>query len=91
MNWPTKPFGRDAAGSGTFPSSFQRTKPSGQDQRVGQVLAVWLAAALAFGRQRFEHLAHSGVECGMPDSTPESGRSRPLVAQSFREEHRGDP
>jgi hypothetical protein len=27
----------------------------------------------------------------MPDSTPESGRSRPLVAQSFREEHRGDP
>jgi hypothetical protein len=39
----------------------------------------------------FEHLAHSGVECGMPDSTPESGRSRPLVAQSFREEHRGDP
>src|ERR1700692_45865 len=87
----TKPSLRDSIGIAAVPSSARRNELVARGPRVGQVLAGWLAAAHASGRERLEPAFRVVLDVGTCRSTLEGLQSRHGDAQSFPEALQGDP
>ncbi|MDT7810437.1 MAG: hypothetical protein QOJ42_353 [Acidobacteriaceae bacterium] len=83
--WP------DAASIDAFLSFVLSNELCGQDRRVAQVHAEWLAAVHASGRERFEPLVDFGPQAETAHSTLECQRSPLGDAQSCPEESVYDP